>query len=283
MHYRFLRYPGGKTKAVTFSYDDGCRQDLRLAQTLSRHGIKCTFNINSSALAQPDGWHLSAQEIKTHILDAGHEVAVHGKHHMAPGLARPVDAIRDVLEGRLELEQTFGHIIRGYAYPDTGITAFENGASYSRVRQDLQDLGIVYARTLGGDNNAFRLPADWYAWMPTAHHADPRVLEWAKEFVETDVDSQYWAMRHPRLFYLWGHSYELEGNWEQMDTLCDALGGREDVWYATNTELYDYVWAWDQLRFSADGTMVTNPTVFTVCFDADGKLYEIQPGQTLTL
>lgn len=34
MHYRFLRFPGGKVKAVTFSYDDGCRHDIRLAQPL---------------------------------------------------------------------------------------------------------------------------------------------------------------------------------------------------------------------------------------------------------
>ena len=29
MRYRFLRFPGGKTKAVTFIYDDGCRQDIK--------------------------------------------------------------------------------------------------------------------------------------------------------------------------------------------------------------------------------------------------------------
>ena len=27
MRYRFLRYPEGKAKAVTFSYDDGCRAE----------------------------------------------------------------------------------------------------------------------------------------------------------------------------------------------------------------------------------------------------------------
>ena len=44
MNYMFLRYPGGKAKAVTLSYDDGCRDDMRLVETLNRHGIKCTFN-----------------------------------------------------------------------------------------------------------------------------------------------------------------------------------------------------------------------------------------------
>lgn len=40
MKYRFVRFPGGKAKTVTFSYDDGCRQDLRTVQVFDRHGLK---------------------------------------------------------------------------------------------------------------------------------------------------------------------------------------------------------------------------------------------------
>ena len=47
MRYRFLRFPGGKTKSVTYSYDDGCRQDIKVAEILRRYGIRGTFNINS--------------------------------------------------------------------------------------------------------------------------------------------------------------------------------------------------------------------------------------------
>ena len=36
MRYCFLRYPGGKFKAVTLSYDDGLVEDMRLAETLNR-------------------------------------------------------------------------------------------------------------------------------------------------------------------------------------------------------------------------------------------------------
>ena len=50
MAYRFLRFPGGRAKAVTFSYDDGVRHDLRLADTLNRYGLKGTFNINNYSL-----------------------------------------------------------------------------------------------------------------------------------------------------------------------------------------------------------------------------------------
>ena len=34
-------------KAVTFSYDDGVTQDIRLIEMLNRYNLKCTFNLNS--------------------------------------------------------------------------------------------------------------------------------------------------------------------------------------------------------------------------------------------
>lgn len=41
MRYKFLRFPGGKSKAVTLSYDDGVRQDLRFIETINKYGLKC--------------------------------------------------------------------------------------------------------------------------------------------------------------------------------------------------------------------------------------------------
>ena len=37
----------GKLKAVTFSYDDGVSQDVRLIALLDKYGLKATFNLNS--------------------------------------------------------------------------------------------------------------------------------------------------------------------------------------------------------------------------------------------
>ena len=286
MRNRFLRFPGGKPKAVTFSYDDGEREDIRLAQIINRYGIKCTFNINSDFVAQmPGKKKLALEEIKTYLLDAGHEVAVHGANHRALGKARAIDGITDVLKCRVSLEKAFGIIVRGMAYPGSGITVMVNNASYENIRQYLKNLDIAYARTIGGDNNLFMLPTDWYAWMPTAHHDNPKVLEYAKKFVEIDIDNSSVTRYCPRLFYLWGHSYEFEhnDNWDLLETLCEILGRRDDIWYATNIEIYEYVQAYNSLVYSADGSIVYNPTFFDVWFDVDQKLYKIKPGETLIL
>lgn len=285
MRYRFLRFPGGLFKAVTFSYDDGIRHDIRLAETLKRYDMKCTFNINSGFIAENGGeYHLSVQEIQEHILNNGHEMAVHGEYHRAPGKQRPIDGIQDVLNCRLALERQFGIIVRGMAYPDSGITAFANGANYADIRRYLQDLDIAYSRTLGGDNDRFELPNDWLAWIPTAHHDNPHIFEYIEKFCTLD-ENGYCAAMTPKLFYLWGHSYEFENNnnWDHLEKICEQLSGRQDVWYATNMEIYDYVNAYNRLVYSADGHTVYNPSLLSIWFSVDGEIHCIGSGETIRI
>ena len=116
MRYQFLRFPQGKTRAVTFSYDDGCQPDLRFAETLSQYGLKCTFNLNSDECVKTP---LTKEQVESAFLAKGHEIAVHGYMHRAAGALRPIEGIQEYLNCRLELEQRYGRIIRGLAYPDT--------------------------------------------------------------------------------------------------------------------------------------------------------------------
>ncbi len=280
MRYQFLRFPGGKPKAVTFSYDDGVRQDIRFSGLLNQYGIKCTFNLNSHKLRGDRA--LTSAEVTEYILNHGHEIALHGSNHRAEGTLRPIEGIQDILENRLELEQTYGIIVRGMAYPDSGISYFTNNASYESIRQYLKELDIAYSRTLGGDNDSFMLPQDWYAWMPTAHHSNPQIFEYIDKFLRIDMNRRG-TRRQPSLFYLWGHSYEFDNNngWEHIEKICDRLSQKEDTWYATNMEIYSYVTAYHSLVYSADGTRVYNPTLHEIWFDTDGKLYSVKPGETI--
>lgn len=282
MAYRFIRFPGGRSKAVTFSYDDGSKQDKRLAQTLDRYGIKCTFNLNSSRLLE--GTQLTVQDAEELIL-RGHEVAVHGKHHVACGIASPVEGIRDVLACREELETALGRIIQGMAYADSGVTCFANGTDYATVKKYLADLGIAYARSIGSDNDRFELPRDPYNWIPTAHHANPKIMDYIEKFVALSPDENYWANRNARLFFVWGHSYEFEhnGNWNLLEEICSALGGKEYIWYATNIEIHNYINAYNSLIWSADGKRVFNPTLTDVHFVAGDRYFCVKSGDTLSL
>lgn len=278
-----MRFPEGRSKAVTLSYDDGCPEDIRFSSVISAAGLKCTFNLNSEKMSSN---HLEKEQIQECFLNKGHEIAVHGANHRAEGVIRAIEGIGEVIDCRRELEQKFGIIVRGMAYPDVGIRKFSNGASYDKIKNYLKDLDIVYARTLGSDNNSFELPLDWHAWMPSAHHENPKVMELIDEFISLDVSpNANRSRRTPRLFYLWGHSYEFERNknWELLDDICKKLAGRDDIWYATNIEIYNYVQAYNALVYSADSKIVYNPTLFDIWFDIDGVLYCLKSGETLKL
>lgn len=281
----FLRYPEGKFKAVTLSYDDGIRDDLKLVEIMNKYSIKGTFNINSAYISSSEkGGHLTEEEIKNNILANGHEIAIHGATHKAAGLVTSKALIQDVLTCRTDLEKRFGILVRGSAYADTGIRNLRPDITYDSIKEVLKDLGVVYARTLGGDNNAFKLPNDWYAWMPTVHNANPNALDYAKSFTELEIPG-YNAARYPRLFYLWGHSFEFgrTDKWDYFEQLCETLGNKEDIWYATNIEIYEYVNAYNSLVFSADDTVVYNPTLHTIWFETGLKPYCIKPGETLVI
>ena len=281
MRYEFLRFPGGRAKALTLSYDDGAKADVRLCETLNKYGIKCTFNLVSSLVEDEN--RMPKDFIRKEVLGKGHEIATHGEFHRGLDVARSIEGIRDTLNCRLGLEKEFGIIVRGMAFPDRTVNKTKFPEAYARIRTFLEELEIAYSRTTGGDNDGFALPADFLNWVPTAHHKNPQLMQYIDTFLDTDVNAQYCSRRGPRLFYLWGHAFEFErdNNWDLLDRICESLGGREDVWYATNMEVYEYIMAYRSLVYSADNSMVYNPTLKTIWFDRDGTLYKIEPGETI--
>ena len=279
----FMRYPGGKPKAVTFSYDDGNVQDKRLAELFDKYGMKGTFNFICERYRP---FNFTKEEIQEIFLKKGHEIAVHGANHRANGNTRSIEGIRDVLDCRLELEERCDSIIRGMAYPDTGIRLMGNFTTYEKIKSYLLELDIAYARTLGEDNDNFLLPEDFHAWMPTAHHNNANILEYIDSFLSIDMSTKaYHARRVPRLFYIWGHSYEFDrhDNWEHMENICQKLAHNDEIWYATNIEICNYVEGYKRLVYSANGYKIYNPNLFTIWIDVDGVVYSIKSGETIDL
>jgi len=89
-----------------------------------------------------------------------------------------------------------------------------------------------------------------------------------------------------KLMYVWGHSYEFEDrdNWNVIEEFCEYMGGRDDIWYATNIEIIDYMEAAKRLRFSCDCTRVSNPNSISVWLNLnDGTIREIGGGETVRL
>ncbi len=273
----FARFPGGKAKALTLSYDDGVEQDIRLIEIMQKHGLKGTFNINSSLYAEegavyPEGQafrRMTLAQRKALYIGSGMEVAMHTLTH--PFLDKlPTNLCTyEVMQDRVNLEQEYNRIIRGFAYP--------YGTYNDKVVDILKNCGVLYARTTESTGN-FEIPEDWLRLSATCHHKDPRLMELAEEFLKPNKRGK------SDLFYLWGHSYEfeLDDNWNIMECFAQFMGGRSNIWYATNSEIFEYLSAYRQLVFSTAGRKVCNPTYMEVWFHTQGKDVCVKPGETVS-
>lgn len=275
----FLRYPGGLDKAVTFSYDDGRTSDIKLIKILDKYGMKGTFNLVTADLLNEDPadtTHLKKKDAISLFKNSVHEVALHGHTHPFFDLLPNGLAAYEVIKNREILEDMFERPIRGMAYPNGPVAG--EGRYSDNIVSLMKNCGICYARTTKSVEN-FRLCNEWLRMGTTCHHNDPELMQLAKKFAETKVD------RIPRLFSVWGHSIEFEqnNNWNVIDDLCAYFAGKDDIWFATCIELYDYVEAYNNLKFSINGTYVYNPSNVTVYIMKNFKDAKIKPGETIKL
>lgn len=231
-------------KAFTMSYDDGVFQDRRLVHLMNKYGIKGTFNINSGLLqkAEPNqGWTTarpmrfnrsrvpSVRMIADDLpeLYSGHEAAIHGVNHIRLNEATKEETEAELVNDRKALSEVFGYEIEGGAF------AYCQTNEY--VPDILKQAGIKYCRG-GGKTENFNPCEDMYYYVPTCHHADEKLFDLAKEFIELKADK-------PQIFYVWGHSYELdyeEEMWERIEDFFKLISGHSDILYGTNIEVFKY-------------------------------------------
>ena len=274
----YMKLKDGKSKVLTLSYDDGVVQDIRLIDIMNKHGLKGTFNINTGRYMREDEnrekfyGRLKLSESKQLYTKSGNEVAVHTLTHSFLHKLKPESIVFEIIEDRKNIENEYNQIARGMAYP--------YGRYNDKVLEVLKTLGICYSRT-ATSTEAFDFPENWLVLNPTCHHSSPRLMELAKKFVDKKPEPNY--MMHNCMFYLWGHSYEFDenDNWDVIEKFAEFVGGRDDIWYATNIEIYDYVKAYESLQVSIDQKIIHNPTALSVWVEHFGDIIEIRSGQTL--
>jgi hypothetical protein len=145
------------------------------------------------------------------------------------------------------------------------------------VIRTLQSIGIVYSRTVES-TGSFRIPEDFMRWTPTCHHNDA-----FDGMAQRFLDKPFY-IKNP-LLYVWGHSFEFDNqdNWHIIEEFAQYAGGKDDIWYATNIEIYDYVKAYEGLQTSVDKRIVHNPSSVDVWFAHNKQVYCVKAGQTLYL
>ncbi len=225
----------GKMKAVTFSYDDGVTQDVRLIEILNKYNLKATFNLNSGLLGRDNTilyrdslMHVNKCEpADVAYIYQGHEVAVHTLTHPLLRTCSDEEVIRQVEQDRLNLSDLVGYEVVGMAYPG-GASGHEYVAQVIR-----EHTGVKYARTTNATHN-FDVQTDLYLFNPTVYGAQEpeKMFELGQKFVDMKPDK-------PQVFYIWGHSYEFDGDdsWRMIEEFCKFVSNREDIFYGTNKEI----------------------------------------------
>ena len=221
-------------KAVTFSYDDGVTQDIRMIELLNKYGLKATFNLNSELLSKPgmltyQGVRASHYKVAPECVReiyAGHEVAAHTLTHLRLPELDDAEVIRQVEKDRQNLSSLVGYEVIGMAYPCGGVNNDDRVAALIR-----ENTGIKYARTITSVDS-FDLQDNLYRFNPSVYHLEwDKMPEMAETFLKLEPET-------PQLFYIWGHSYEFDraDTWGQFEAFLQIISGREDIFYGTNRE-----------------------------------------------
>ncbi len=223
-------------KILTFSFDDGITQDVRLAELFNKYGMKCTFNLNSGYFGRSGELtvcdqrvshnKVKAEDVKS--IYAGHEVAAHTLTHPLLPKESKEAVIRQVEQDRLNLSELCGYEVVGFAYPCGGKNYSEEVAEIIK-----ENTGVKYARTIEC-TNSFGISDDMYIFKPTLRFIEDAENAYAvaQRFLNTDKDA---------LFYIWGHSYEFDAldRWGNFEEFLKYLANKADVLYLTNKEAFE--------------------------------------------
>lgn len=286
----FIRFPGGKYKAVTFTFDDGSVEDMWLVDLLKSHGMKGTFNMNMGWIPDREDFDFDAlpyhifctkewchrmteEQIRKTFPGSGMELATHGFTHAVLNWLDDDAMIYEIMREREILEDIMGESVRGHAYAQ--------GSYDRRVTEVLPKAGIVYARTCWLHED-FALPTNFMEWGPTCGYNNKAVVD---RFVDIKPESNciWFGDVHAKLIYIFAHSYDMSMNkdFDVMERNVEVLSKMDDAWFCTNMEYYRYTMAFRSLDFNLARDRVYNPSAIPVWIFMNDKVIEIGPGETV--
>lgn len=293
-------FEGYTTKTAVFNYDDCRAEDIRFIELLNRYGMKGTFNLTVnhiySQMKAPCYEATGKNDAESvynfaRSIYKDHEVSNHTVNHYPAGLnpgeisfsssgvqmtgVSTEEEIADITGCIDFLQEKFNVTPIGLAWP-SGYGTFRNDYE-SDLLPAMQENGVRYAR--GAETGTFAMPYDWYIWNPSCHHKN--ALAASEGFISLKNKGDL------KCLFIWGHTYEFDQNasdekrnWNMIENVMKSMQ-TENIWFATNAEIYKYVEATKLVEVT--DTVVTNNSDMTVYYNINGVNTQIASGETYSI
>ena len=235
-------------RIVTTSWDDGDRQDLRLAEVLRSRHVRGTFYIPIQPyLGRPP---LTHGELRT-LSSEGFEIGAHGYSHKHLWKLSDQELAAEINPCKPILEDILGTEVRMFCYP--------RGRYDANVIRMVKAAGYLGARTVrmlstSSEFDVFEVPTTVQA-VPHPRFSYLKNMARARKIEAFQVSLAQitrlgnWVELGKRLFdsvlenggiwHLWGHSWEIEalGLWKDLEEILNYVSNRQGVTYVPNCDL----------------------------------------------
>lgn len=250
----------------TTSWDDGSVQDIRLAELLTRYGIKGTFYIPIHFNGRGDKfseYNRRLNEKELIELSKYHEIGAHSVHHKMLSNLSDSEIMEELVESKEILEKTIEKQVPMFCFP--------RGDYTERTIELVKKAGFIGARTT--KKLFYTLPQDPYhigvsiqaapfplrkkntssfyygrLFDPTKSYIPkifampslwPHIFSW-KMFSRGFFD---YILKNGNYFHLYGHSWELEkyGMWQELESFFKFVTEHTNVTYLSNSKVIPYI------------------------------------------
>lgn len=219
---------------ITTSWDDGHPLDLRVADLLSKHGLRGTFYVPQSAERRT----MSGQQIRD--LSQSFEIGAHTLGHVVLTEVTAERARREIVDSKQWIEDVVGAPCSMFCPPKG-----RYGHRHARMVRQAGYLGMRSTELVSLDFPRLR---DGLFLMPTTVQAFPgrRVLDFVRNGVKRAAFDNLWrfvvygravewsALSRSLLrrvlvcggvFHLWGHSWEIADadQWRRLDAVFGLM------------------------------------------------------------
>lgn len=274
--HNLMRFPGFKYKAVTVGCDVNLREYIKRTKNFLGSRLRGTLYLDLGSETNLNNLFFD-DEIFVRLAKTEAEIAACYDCDDIQDKFSDDTFISDLIKRRIFLERRFDKIVKGAAVA----TVKNLDCVCSEI---VSKCGFRYAETVK-QTEKFDLPKDWFDWAPTATNENLKLLELVEEFLSAN-ESKYFWFNEPKLFCYREHgvlSYD-EESLKRVRKLEERIGNKDDIWYATHGEIFEYVRAFERLEFSSDGTFVYNPNAIDVYIKYIGNKNIVVPsGKTIDL